>query len=214
MLSFAYKWQGEKKVKTCALPDYPGYPRNLENDKFLAKDLHRLLDQCDVVIAHNGDRFDLRKANARFIQHRFRPPSPYRTVDTLKIARQRFKFDSNRLTDLGQYLGCGKKLPTTGSHLWLSCMAGKRKAWDQMRAYNAQDVVLLEAVYDRLKGWATNHPNLSHLSRDPIACPTCESTRTEGKGWKYYATGRKRRRICHGCGHYFMSGQHEKLDKV
>jgi hypothetical protein len=214
MLSFAYQWLGEKSVKTFALPDYPGFRANMENDKYLCRDLWKLLDEADVVVAHNGDRFDLPKANARFLVHGFSPTRPYKTVDTLKIARKHFRFESNRLDSLARALGIGAKLPNTGTHLWLSCMAGQAKAWKKMREYNAHDVRLLAAVYDRLKPWATNHPNLSHLSRNPAACPTCESTKTKQNGWKFSASGKKAQHLCRDCGHYFLAGKHFQLGRV
>ena len=97
-----------------ALCDYPEYDANLDNDFFLVKDLRNLFDEADVLIAHNGDRFDVRKAQARMVAYSMKPPSRYQTIDTLKAARKYFKFESNRLNDLGQYLGIGKKLAHYG----------------------------------------------------------------------------------------------------
>src|ERR1700719_3656227 len=118
MLSFAYKIAGEKKVHTRCLADYPGYKKNTEDDKALVTDLWTIFDQADIQIGHNADKFDIKKSNARFLMHKLNPPSPYKTVDTLKIARRAFKLDSNKLDDLGYYLGLGRKLPHTGFHLW------------------------------------------------------------------------------------------------
>src|ERR1035437_5750157 len=160
MLSFAYKWLGENKIHTRALPDYPIFKKDKENDKELVEDLHDLFDQADILIAHNGDRFDIRKTNARFIMQGLRPPSPYKTIDTLKAARRHFQFESNKLNDLGQYLKLGRKLPHTGFDLWKRCMTGEKAAWQTMRDYNARDVELLEKVYEKLKPYMTNHPDL------------------------------------------------------
>ena len=38
------------------------------------------------------------------------PPSPYKTIDTLKIARKYFGFNSSKLDDLGRVLGAGEKV--------------------------------------------------------------------------------------------------------
>src|SRR5271154_1089112 len=149
MLSFAWKWQGTDIVRCRALPDYPKiYAKDRENDHDLVLDLWDLLDKADIVIAHNGDAFDLKKSFARFAFHRMKPPSPFKTIDTLKIARKFFKFDSNKLDDLGHTLGCGRKLPHTGKHLWLGCMHGKAGAWALMKRYNQHDIILLERVYE------------------------------------------------------------------
>jgi len=114
LLSYAWKELGAKKTHVVALPAFPGYQKDKSNDKELAKSLRSVLEGADIVIMHNGDRFDQRKANARFIAHKLPPPTPYKTIDTLKIARKHFAFDSNKLDNLGRYLGCGRKLPHTG----------------------------------------------------------------------------------------------------
>ncbi len=207
MLSFAWKWLDEKQVHVLTLPDMPGYSKNKKCDKKLVAKLHELLDETDVVIAHNGDRFDLRKANARFIAHGLKPPSPYKTVDTLKIARKYFKFDSNRLDALGAYLGVGRKQPTTGKDLWLGCQErDDRFCWEQMGAYNRQDVVLLEKVYHRLKAWHATHPDLTLFTRKD-ACPVCQSTELKRTGWNYTRTGKRQRATCRKCGHRFTTGK-------
>ncbi len=205
-LSFAYKWQGSKAIHCRALPDFPAFKKDKETDEFLVHELWKVLDAADIVIAHNGDRHDLRKANARFAFHGLKPPSPYKSVDSLKLARRFFQFDSNKLDDLGQYLGVGRKLPHTGKHLWFGCMSGDPKAWATMRRYNCQDVALLERVYLKLRPWASNHPNLSYISR-LHACPVCQSSNCVNDGWYFTRTGKRQRQKCSDCGHRFIAGE-------
>jgi hypothetical protein len=85
-------------------------------------------------------------------------------------------------------------------------MTGDRKAWRRMRAYNARDVELLEAVYLKLRPWTTNHPNLSHFSRQPDNCPVCESSDTMKSGYAYARCNKRQRQECRDCGHRFMVG--------
>jgi len=208
ILSFAIKELGTGKVQTFALPDFRGYKKNKEDDRLLVHKLWEFFDKADILIAHNGDAFDIKKANARFIHHRLTPPSPYKTVDTLKLARRHFKFDSNKLDALAQSLGLGAKLPHTGFNTWKGCMTGDMKAWAIMRKYNAHDVVLLEKVYNLLKAWGT-HPNLNILTREN-ACPKCQSKHWQKRGFKYTATSEAQIYNCMGCGTYF-TGKPEKL---
>ena len=205
LLSYAWKWQGEKKVHVKALCDYPEYDANLDNDFFLVKDLRGLFDEADVLIAHNGDRFDIRKAQARMIRYKMSPPSRYQTIDTLKAARKHFQFDSNRLDALGQYLGLGRKLPTTGFNLWKRTMAGDRKAWAIMKRYNKHDVELLEKVYEELRPWMTTHPNLElfHRPHVGVVCPNCQSANTVKRGIWYNKARKYLRHSCRDCGHWF-----------
>ena len=114
LLSFAWRWRGQKRISCRALPDYPRYIRDRRDDKSLIGDLWKLMDRADIVIAHNGDAFDIKKFTARCLFHGIGPPSPFKSVDTLKIARKYFKMDSNKLDDLGAMLKVGRKLPTYG----------------------------------------------------------------------------------------------------
>lgn len=206
MLSFSYKWLGEKKVYTHSLPEYPGYNRNPEDDSSLLRDLHKLFDEADVLIAHNGDRFDIRKSNARFIINGMTPPSPYKTIDTLKVARRYFHFESNKLNDLARYFGLGQKLVHTGFDLWARCMRKDPKAWDMMCRYNRHDIVLLEGVYQRLKPYMVNHPDLTLYTDKPDnpECPTCKSTHVTRQGFKVSRTRKYRQYKCQDCASWFQ----------
>ncbi len=196
MLSFAYKWLDEKFVHARSLPDFPLYKKDKFNDKELIKELWDLLDEADVVIAHNGDAFDIKKVNAFFAKAGLTPPSPYQTVDTLKVARNNFKFNSNKLDDLGDYLGIGRKYETGGFGLWKGCMDGDSESWRKMVKYNKQDVVLLELVYKQLRPWIKNHPRLYQLD----CCPNCGSDRLQKRGTFKTISGTRQKYWCINCG--------------
>ena len=201
LLSFSAKWYGGK-TKTYCLPDFCGYRKYTDkDDKKLVGKLHELLNEADIVVAHNGDSFDIKKIRARFLVHGFDPPRPFKTVDTLKIAKS-MRFDSNKLDNLGRYLGVGRKIPNTGAKLWRDCGLGKRKAWGEMRRYNTQDVDLLERVYDKLKPWAKTHPNIA-LFKDRPGCRTCGSHHVKKDGFDYRVKRKVQQWQCLDCGHYF-----------
>ncbi len=199
ILSYAVKWAGEKKIEVKGLIDYPGYKKDVENDKELVKDLWKVFDKADILIAHNGDGFDILKANTRFILHKLEPPTPYKTVDTLKVARKMFRFDSNKLDDLGHYFNIGRKLPHTGFHLWKGCMTGDPKSWQLMLRYNAHDVELLEKLYYLLQAWTPTHPNVNQGATPNEACPKCGSKDVQRRGFSYTLLRQKQRYQCNNC---------------
>lgn len=199
LLSFAYKWLGEKRTKTHALPDYPAFKKDREDDKDLAKELWRVLDEADIVVAHNGDKFDIKKTYTRFLIHGIKPPAPFKSIDTLKLARKHFGFNSNRLNDLGKALGIGRKLPNTGFTLWKACMEGDPKAWKLMRRYNARDVELLERFYLRIRPYATGHPNLN-VYTDRKDCTKCGSHRLQRRGFEILKSRKRQKYQCLDCG--------------
>lgn len=203
LLSFAVAWEGERGVSVKALPDYPGYEANKHDDSKLVADLWHILDSADIVVAHHGDNFDLPKIKSRLAVHGHKPPSPYKTIDTLKLARK-FKFDSNKLDNLGRYLGCGRKLPNTGAHLWRGCVDGDAKSWAQMRRYNAQDVRLLQRVFQRLKPWCKIPDLRAYEGVD--GCPTCLSKNIQRRGISVSRSRRYQRYQCQDCGAWHAAG--------
>lgn len=201
MLSFAWQWADEKKVHCKALCDYPGYSKNKTDDSHLIKDLHKLFDEADILIAHNGDRFDRRKSNSRFLGCGLPPPSPYKTIDTLKVARRQFMQGSNSLQSLGTFLGLGGKLPTTGWHTWRGCIDGDPKAWAAIKKYNKRDVGLLRGVYERLLPWIPNHPDM-RVYTGKASCRNCGSHDLQMRGEERTLTTTKQRYQCKACAHW------------
>lgn len=212
MLSFTAKWLGEKPV-TYALPDFKGYKPGSEDDKALVTKLWELFDEADIIVAHNGDEFDIKKSNARFTYHKLNPPTPYKTVDTKKVAKKYFSFNSNSLNNLGKHLGLGEKVETGGFKTWKGCMDGDKKAWDTMKKYNKQDVILLEKVYLRLLPWMTNHPNSGMFSLGREVCSNCSSTRLQSRGFAVTKTSKYRRVQCQDCGAWGRESKSETIVK-
>jgi DNA polymerase III, epsilon subunit and related 3''-5'' exonucleases len=200
ILCFSYKWLGEKETHCIALPDFKGYKKGNDCEEKLIKKLWELFDEAEILIAHNGDNFDIKKANARFIQWGLEPPSPYKSIDTLKLARRNFKFDSNKLDYLGQYLKLGRKVPHTGKHLWFGCMDGDKSSWDLMKKYNKQDVILLEKVYYKLRGWVTVSTNMNLILGGIFNCPKCGSNQVVKKGFNKTKTAIYQAWKCLNCG--------------
>uniref|UniRef100_A0A6M3Y6U7 Putative RNase_H superfamily protein n=1 Tax=viral metagenome TaxID=1070528 RepID=A0A6M3Y6U7_9ZZZZ len=209
MLSFAYKWEGDRKVSCLALPDFPLYKVDPDNDYELVVALHDLISQADIVIAHNGDQFDWRAINARFVFHGLAPPPPILMIDTLKLARRYFRFSSNSLEALGELFGFGHKHPGHDYSLWRGCMLGHEKAWRTMRAYNKQDIVLLEKVYKRLRPWMKGHPRVMPWETGKT-CPTCGG-KLHRRGYQRSKTMVYRRFQCQKCGAWSRERLPDKL---
>lgn len=170
--------------------------------KNMIKAAHKLLDEADAVCHYNGKKFDIPTLNKEFLKHGLLPPSPYKQIDLLRVARSQFRFPSNKLDYVAQQLGLGKKVSHEGHELWLKCMAGDDEAWAKMEEYNINDVLLLEKVYDRLLPWITNHPNMSYMQREYV-CPTCGGNHYQHRGFRVAAAGTYKRLQCKDCGTWF-----------
>ena len=153
MLTAAFRNYGEKEVRGYGIHQYDLWDKDHRDDYAVVKACHDELSDCDAIVAHYGDRFDLPFFNGRCLYHGLEPIQDIIQVDTLKIARKHFKLNSNRLDYIGQYLGLGKK-NDTNLGLWTRCYEGDLKAMEEMLKYNIQDVDLLYDVYEVLKPYA------------------------------------------------------------
>jgi len=187
LLSFSAKWLGESETVTIGLPYYNDYdPSNL-SDKRLCEDLHKLLSDADVVVAHNLKGFDWKVAQTRFLLNDLEPISPTKLVDTLHIARANFRFPTNKLDTIARQLGLGSKLTHSGASLWLGCLENNEDDWKTMIDYNEQDVLLLEEVYLALRAYDKQHPNLALFYDDQeprcVCCGSKSLTLTTKKSY-------------------------------
>lgn len=201
LLSWSAKWLDDPPEKIMYADQRNA--KNIENDKVILKKIWKLLDEADIVITQNGKAFDHKKLNARFVLQGMQPPSSYKHIDTLLIAKKHFAFTSNKLAYMSDRL-CKKykKLKSTkfpGFELWLQCLAGNKSAWNEMEKYNKYDVLALEELYYKLIPWDNSIDfNLYYDSTD-IVCK-CGSKKFTDNGYAYTAVGKFKRYKCKVCG--------------
>lgn len=175
----------------------------IENDRKILEGIWKLLDEADIVITQNGKKFDQKKLNARFILNGMQPPSSYKHIDTLQIAKRHFGFTSNKLEYMADKINKKyKKLKHetfSGFELWRQCLSGNIKAWKEMERYNKHDVLSLEELYTRLIPWDnTIDFNLYH-SDTGTTCK-CGSQEFVKNGYFYTAVAKYQRFKCIKCG--------------
>lgn len=177
--------------------------KNIEDDKALLQGVWKLLDKADVVIGQNSKSFDIKKLNARFIQQGFKPPSSYKQIDTLELAKKHFGFTSNKLEYLSDRL-CSKykklkheKFP--GFAMWAECLKGNQEAWREMERYNKIDVLALQELYHKLEPWA-NTVNFNLYTEDVVNKCSCGSENMQKYGFAYTGTSKFQRYQCVKCG--------------
>ena len=187
IISWAGKWLMESKVHSDILTPAEAIQRD---DKRILGSIWEMLDEADIIIAHNVNRFDKRKVNARLIINDFHRPSSYRTIDTLRETQKLFAFSSHSLDFLTKILGLTEKIKTEYG-LWLSCMAGDPKALKKMLRYNKHDVFALEDLYMKIRSWIPSHPNLALYTDGKVQiCVVCKSIEINKDGKYYTPAGR------------------------
>ena len=207
IMSWCAKWLGEKEI-------FYEDSRKEDDDKRLLKNLIKLLDEADFVIAHNGVRFDMKQLRGRALVQGYKPFSPVKVIDTFLIARREFGLVSNKLEYLADILGCAPKdghKEYPGFELWRECLKGNEHAWDVMEEYNKQDVLTLEQVYLAIRPYDTQHANLGvyeEAAESPV-CPKCGSIHLQRRGFAYTNVAKYQRYQCGDCGGWSRSRYQE-----
>ena len=209
IICICYKWEDHKEAKSLT------WDKGCDK-KMLAR-WADIVKGADEVVAHNGDKFDMAHIRTRCMFHGIKLVETYTQVDTLKIARYRYKFNSNRLDYLGKALGVGGKIQTPPD-LWDRVMDGSRKALREMVDYCKRDVVMLQDIYTRLAGYhkATTHIGVA-AGGDRLTCPHCGCAHTKVDKTRTTAAGMVRREMqCKGCGRYWTvaDGTYRSVMKV
>ena len=209
----AWKVLEDGIVHAVSIVDDPvRFKDNIRDDYYVVARLHAELETADAIIHHYGDAFDLKKFNARAIYHNLPPLPEIVQIDTVKMAKQKFAFSSNKLDYLGRYFGLGHKI-STDNELWLRCERGERKAIKEMVTYNKQDVQLLEDVYLRMRPYAPA-PRLNFNIVDEDACPTCGEKTLQKRGFYRTITRIYQRYKCTSCGSWSRSVTSDKEIKA
>ena len=199
IICIAYKWQYEDKVHVLKWDEN-------QDDTKLIKDFIQVIKDADELIAHNGDKFDIKELRTRAILTGNLMFPIYRTLDTLKKSRQYFRFPSNKLDYLGKVLNVGRKLDHEGMKLWIDICEHKNKAsLKKMIEYCVQDVAVLEDVYFALSPYIYHNTNMAVLKGgEKWHCPECASQNVQLSHTDATAMGYiKRHMKCNSCRKFY-----------
>lgn len=180
--------------------------------KAMIKEAHDLLSYADIIVTYNGKAFDVKHLNREFFLAGLGPPKPYQHIDLYQVAKREFKFASNKLDNIAQQVQIGSKVKHAGFDLWLDCMNGDIDAWDKMREYNIQDVVLTEELYLKMLPWIKNHPNINLFSDEDVeGCPRCGASDFQKRGTYENTFATYQQYWCKVCHGWFKHKLSEKL---
>jgi uncharacterized protein YprB with RNaseH-like and TPR domain len=122
------------------------------DDKALVKAVMAVVADHDVVVAHNGARFDLPFLRTRALFWDLPPLLEIKTVDPLQIAWRKFRLHSNRLGSLSDHLGLKDKKTPLDLSVWArATLNGDIKAMDLIVEHCVADVRVLSAVLGKVR---------------------------------------------------------------
>ena len=199
--SWAATWEGSDETFFSSV--------HMTSDRKMLKEIWKLLDEADNVIGWNSNNFDIKLLNAAFVMQGWGPPSPYKKIDLMQESKKNFRFISNKLDFVSGEFGVGHKLEHEGFGLWKKCMDGDEAAWATFEAYNIEDVLLTERMYNVLKPWLSTGVNRSVVA-EAVVCPVCGSVHKQARGTALTGSSVFQRYQCMDCGKWFR-GNANKL---
>lgn len=201
VICICYKLEGDRNVHSLQWDAK-------QNDRAMLAKFLEVANSADELIAHNGDKFDLPWFKTRCLFHGLRTFPAYKTVDTLKWARRKFYFNSNKMDYIARFLGLGGKLKTEFG-LWKKIVLQKdANALRYMVKYCRRDVEQLEKVWHKLQA---HMPQASHAGvvagLGKWTCPRCASVKVKTKLTRVSASGAIAHQMqCRECGAHFSLG--------
>lgn len=199
LLTYCAKFVGEDKIYYGDID-----PRGGKTEYDILKEVWELFDQADILLGQNSNSFDIKKLNAKFFEHKIKPYSSFKKIDTLQIAKKSFKFSSNRLGYMTEKFNDDykkikhEKFP--GISLFVECTRGNEDAWDCIKEYNLFDVLATEELYLKMQPWAAEHPVMTLYQDGYETTCSCGSTEFSKSGYAYTNVSKFTKYACDNCG--------------
>jgi uncharacterized protein YprB with RNaseH-like and TPR domain len=123
---------------------------------------------ADIIAGHNVDKFDMRRANTRFLKGGLEPVMGKKTLDTLKIARSKFSFESNKLDYVSQWLGFRGKDDIRNADWNRIVSTGDEATLKKVLKYNKGDVTNGKAVLQKLMNYSGKAAHYGSVTLDAL----------------------------------------------
>lgn len=193
-------------IKELGVDGVTYYENRTEDDSKIVSQIAYHIADANFIIAHNGRKFDIPLIKARALVNGLKPFPPFKVIDTLDIAKKEFRFNRNTLDNLAKELKVKHtkltKRKFNGFSLWQECLKQNDEAWQEMREYNELDVIVLEEVYLKLRGWSSVHPAITTATTTEDSkkrCPRCSGMVIRA-GFYFTNKGKYQRYRCLECG--------------
>lgn len=195
IMCFAAQWYGSKK--TMFFSEYHD-----GKDEMLKK-LYELVDEADVIMGYNSQRFDYPWIEGYLMEEGYTRPAPSKHIDLLSVFRKHSRFISRKLDYVSARLLDEKKIDANTMDLYLRCTSDDekvaKKAWAEMKKYNIRDTAMMPELFDTVKSYVKMPHPIAESSEEAL-CHSCGSENLIRKGYALTMTGKYQRFRCNDCG--------------
>ena len=164
LLSHSYSFNNDKVIGSRLTPEQV----KTGDDFDLVVNMIEAISKADVMVTFNGKKFDVKLLNTRALFWGLPPISYPKHIDLFEQAKRVFKFPSNSMQNVSKYLGLDGKIATCGTQLWERCANWENynqcnNALEEMMVYGNQDIEATRDLFNRMKGWMKNIPNIGNI---------------------------------------------------
>lgn len=122
------------------------------NDEAIVEALIKELTEYDIIVAHNGNGFDLPFIRSRAIYWGLSRVPDIKIIDPLKILWDKFRLKRNTLANISDFIGSKKRKDHLDMSIWVDVILnGTKSSLDKIVAHCVSDVDELEDVLDAVK---------------------------------------------------------------
>lgn len=134
------------------LTESSGWPNKRSDDSELARKILDVLQDCDIIMAHNGLWFDRKYLNTIALKYGY-PSLMKKLVDPVQKARNMYRIGANSLSAIADYLGLPESKMHVPMETWrVAVLDNDENAWNTLRERCQSDVRILNAVCRRMRG--------------------------------------------------------------
>tara|TARA_R110000868_G_scaffold279203_1_gene539258 strand:- start:9710 stop:10492 length:783 start_codon:yes stop_codon:yes gene_type:complete len=171
IICISWSWEGEDAIH------HLDWGLKKQCDKKLLIEFIKQLDKADEIVAHNGDRFDIKWIRTRALFHGIEMRPSYNSIDTLKLCKAYLNLPSNKLSEVARYFNLTAKLDPGGLQTWIDIILNKSQdALDTMLVYCDGDITTLKEVYYKLRQYTRPKFNYAVINGgERFECPECSS---------------------------------------
>lgn len=140
------------QISTFLLRDTAPYQQGRRSDDHeLGQTVLNLLHDCDVLIAHNGARFDVPWLNSVALKFGMPRFVSKKLIDPVQIARKRYRIGGNSLSSLADFLGLEEEKMPVPREVWRRALLDDHEpSWQVLAERCESDVRLLNSVAARV----------------------------------------------------------------
>ena len=130
-----------------------GWPKGKRgDDRETVRQIAEILADHDVLVAHNGSRFDMPFLRSRMLRWNMKRLPNMKMVDPCSIAYRHFKLRSNSLAAVADHIGVKERKTPLDMSIWADAfLNGSRRAMNKIVEHCVADIKVLEGVLEVVK---------------------------------------------------------------